>query len=172
MQTYGDITLDITELMAGDPDALPGQGTYEQVLDGSYNTDNGWPGLARHLSAQRIGACTTASASGSMAAIQAKPIRLNCKTTRQRQRPKHHLMNGSWSGLTSSTRRPARRLIRQSGHEIGDGTLNDNPGWGNAEFEFYTDDPANASTDGDGNLLLPLTNFPKIRISSATTARV
>ena len=45
-------------------------------------------------------------------------------------------------------------------HEIGDGTLNGIPGWGNGEFQFYTDDPANASTDGDGNLIISLQETP------------
>ncbi len=35
-------------------------------------------------------------------------------------------------------------------HEIGDGALNNLTGWGNSEFQYYTDDPANASTDGNG----------------------
>jgi hypothetical protein len=39
-------------------------------------------------------------------------------------------------------------------YEIGDGTLNGIPGWGNDEFQYYTDDPANAATDGNGNLVL------------------
>jgi beta-glucanase (GH16 family) len=38
--------------------------------------------------------------------------------------------------------------------EIGDGLLNGNPGWGNGEFEYYTDQPENASTDGEGNLTI------------------
>jgi len=38
--------------------------------------------------------------------------------------------------------------------EIGDGMLNGIPGWGNGEFEYYTDQPANASTDGNGNLVI------------------
>jgi len=41
-------------------------------------------------------------------------------------------------------------------HEIGDGTLNGNLGWGNQELQYYTDDPQNASTDGDGNLAITL----------------
>ena len=39
-------------------------------------------------------------------------------------------------------------------YEIGDGTVNGIPGWGNDEFQYYTDDPANASTDGLGNMVL------------------
>ncbi len=42
------------------------------------------------------------------------------------------------------------------GYEIGDGTVNGIPGWGNDEFQYYTDDPANASTDGSGNLVITL----------------
>jgi beta-glucanase (GH16 family) len=39
-------------------------------------------------------------------------------------------------------------------HNLGDGTAESIPGWGNNELEFYTDDPANASTDGNGNLVI------------------
>jgi beta-glucanase (GH16 family) len=39
-------------------------------------------------------------------------------------------------------------------HEIGDGSASSIAGWGNSELEYYTDDTANASTDGRGNLVL------------------
>jgi len=38
--------------------------------------------------------------------------------------------------------------------EIADGFLNGLTGWGNGEFEYYTDSPTNASTDGEGNLVI------------------
>jgi beta-glucanase (GH16 family) len=38
--------------------------------------------------------------------------------------------------------------------EIGDGTLNGIPGWGNSELETYTNSPDNAATDGTGNLVI------------------
>ncbi|MDJ0497924.1 MAG: carbohydrate binding domain-containing protein, partial [Acidimicrobiia bacterium] len=41
-------------------------------------------------------------------------------------------------------------------YEIGDGTVNGIPGWGNDEFQYYTDDPANAATDGLGNMVLTI----------------
>ena len=41
-------------------------------------------------------------------------------------------------------------------YEIGDGWLNDITGWGNGESQFYTDDPANAAMDGNGNLVITL----------------
>jgi beta-glucanase (GH16 family) len=39
-------------------------------------------------------------------------------------------------------------------HEIGDGTANGIPGWGNSELEYYTDSTENAATDGLGNLVI------------------
>ena len=38
--------------------------------------------------------------------------------------------------------------------EIGDGTANGIPGWGNAERQTYTDDPANLALDGQGHLVI------------------
>ncbi|NCD20352.1 MAG: glycosyl hydrolase family protein, partial [Actinobacteria bacterium] len=42
------------------------------------------------------------------------------------------------------------------GYEIGDGTIKGIPGWGNDEFQYYTDSTDNAATDGDGNLVITL----------------
>jgi beta-glucanase (GH16 family) len=41
-------------------------------------------------------------------------------------------------------------------HELGDGAINGIEGWGNSELQYYTDDPANAATDGAGNLVVTL----------------
>jgi beta-glucanase (GH16 family) len=38
--------------------------------------------------------------------------------------------------------------------EIGDGTINANPGWGNSELQYYTGSTENAATDGNGNLVI------------------
>ena len=38
--------------------------------------------------------------------------------------------------------------------EIGDVTPDGKNGWGNDELQYYTDDPANAATDGNGNLAI------------------
>ncbi|HMP41870.1 MAG TPA: family 16 glycosylhydrolase [Roseiflexaceae bacterium] len=43
---------------------------------------------------------------------------------------------------------------RYWGFEIGDGTVNSIPGWGNDELQYYTDRPENAATDGQGNMVL------------------
>ncbi len=39
-------------------------------------------------------------------------------------------------------------------HEIGDGTANGIPGWGNDELEYYTDSTENSSTNGTGQLAI------------------
>lgn len=39
-------------------------------------------------------------------------------------------------------------------YEIGDGTVNGIPGWGNAELQYYTDSVDNVATDGRGNLVI------------------
>ena len=41
-------------------------------------------------------------------------------------------------------------------YEIGDVTPDGKNGWGNDELQYYTDDPANAATDGQGNMVLTL----------------
>jgi beta-glucanase (GH16 family) len=38
--------------------------------------------------------------------------------------------------------------------ELGDGSAIGIPGWGNSELQYYTDDAANAATDGMGNMVL------------------
>lgn len=39
-------------------------------------------------------------------------------------------------------------------HEIGDGSVNGIPGWGNDELQYYTDGAENAAHDGRGNLAI------------------
>jgi beta-glucanase (GH16 family) len=39
-------------------------------------------------------------------------------------------------------------------HELGDGSLVGNPGWGNSELQHYTDEPDNVAHDGRGNLVI------------------
>ncbi len=41
-------------------------------------------------------------------------------------------------------------------YEIGDTTPDGKNGWGNDELQYYTDDPDNAQTDGNGNLVITL----------------
>jgi len=47
-----------------------------------------------------------------------------------------------------------RPSARQWTPEIGDGTANGIPGWGNQELEYYTGEAANVATDGAGHLAI------------------
>jgi len=39
-------------------------------------------------------------------------------------------------------------------YEIGDGTVNGIPGWGNSELQYYTSSTENSAMDGNGNLVI------------------
>ncbi len=41
-------------------------------------------------------------------------------------------------------------------YELGDVTPDGKNGWGNEELQYYTDDPTNAASDGNGNLVITL----------------
>ncbi len=41
-------------------------------------------------------------------------------------------------------------------YEIGDGTVNTIPGWGNSELQYYTSSTENSATDGNGNLVITM----------------
>ena len=102
------------------------------------------PGLDRRRGARASGTTAPAPATRSRSTAQGQP--------RPRSRP---VGLGAGRGATSSTSRRARRRTRTTGrYEIGDGTVNGIPGWGNDELQYYTDDPANAATDGNGNLVI------------------
>ena len=40
------------------------------------------------------------------------------------------------------------------GYELGDGTVNGIPGWGNSELQYYTSSTENSAMDGNGNLVI------------------
>lgn len=50
--------------------------------------------------------------------------------------------------------------------EIGDGYLNGLTGWGNGELEYYTSDPKNVATDGEGHLVISA-----LKLDEASTLR-
>jgi beta-glucanase (GH16 family) len=45
-------------------------------------------------------------------------------------------------------------------HEVGDGSVHGNPGWGNGELEYYTAGTENAALDGRGNLVVTARREP------------
>jgi beta-glucanase (GH16 family) len=155
-QITGVVTLTATELTTTAPEARPGQEAYEGVVRGEFDTTTGSAGFFRTFARPQdwtrhhgIGFWYYGSGSG-------KPVRVELRSARSAaagaSQPSWVLV---WSDEFND---PAGTPPNPNHwtHEIGDGTMNGIPGWGNGEFQFYTDDPANASTDGQGNLVISL----------------
>ncbi|MCB8942409.1 MAG: family 16 glycosylhydrolase [Ardenticatenaceae bacterium] len=151
----GSLNLEIEEIMAGAPLAVPGQGTYEQVLSGSYDATSepahmtqtfvqgqdwsGYEGLSFWYYGTNSGDTVTVE------------LLDNQITTTADLPPNAWEM--VWSDEFNGTAgTPPNPNVWK--HELGDGTLNSNPGWGNGESQYYTNSTDNAALDGAGNLAL------------------
>ncbi len=155
--TTGAVDLSITELMTGSALALPGQGSYEQVLTVDYDTTGGpaqftqtfaegqdWSGY-EGLSFWYYG-----SGAGGTVAIELLGNQIDTTATT----PPDDWTLVWQDEFTGAAGTPPNPNIWR--HEIGDGTLNGIPGWGNSESEYYSDSTDNAALDGSGNLAIKL----------------
>jgi beta-glucanase (GH16 family) len=143
-------TLANPEVAAGSPMALPGQGSYEHVLQvgqknglGAFEFSRTFPmgqdwsetgGLSFWVYGQNTNKKVEVKLTNNLAST-AGPA--DWKLV--------------WSDEFNS---PAGSAANPNvwGQEVGDGTVNGIPGWGNSELEYYTAGTANAATDGLGNL--------------------
>ncbi|HEX9029994.1 MAG TPA: carbohydrate binding domain-containing protein, partial [Anaerolineales bacterium] len=143
-------TLTNPEIAAGTPLALPSQGAYEHVLQarqtngkGAYNVGRVFPtgqdwadsgGLRFWYYGQNNGLPTEVDLTNAQGGA-ADPSKWKLV----------------WSDEFNS-----KEIVAPNasvwGREIGDGTVNGIPGWGNSELEYYTGGTENTATDGLGNL--------------------
>ncbi|MBA3471309.1 MAG: family 16 glycosylhydrolase, partial [Herpetosiphonaceae bacterium] len=144
------VTLTHREIMAGDPQSLPGQGAYEGVLDATYTGSGaafgrtfaqgidlrGNPGMSFWYYGRNTGQPVTMQLLDNSAAD-----------------PGPTGWNEVWSDEFNTAAGTAPNPENWT-HEIGDGTANGNVGWGNDELEYYTNSTDNAATDGTGNLVI------------------
>lgn len=139
----------IPEIAAGTSLALPGQGAYEHVLQtvqkngkGTYNFSRAFP----------MGQDWSASGGVSFwyyGRNTNKDILLSLDNQPAISDPSTWTM--VWSDEFDG--RPGTAPNANVwGREVGDGTVNGIPGWGNSELEYYTDGTNNVATDGLGNL--------------------
>lgn len=153
-QILDNLTLGITEIMAGATNALPGQGAYEQVLDVTFDSPAGftrtfveprdWSGYT-DLSFWFYG-----SNSGQTVVVELQDNQ--AAATAETPADEWVLVwSDEFNGPAGAPPNP-----NVWSHEVGDGSLNGIPGWGNAEFQYYSNDPANVAADGAGNLVLTL----------------
>ncbi len=156
-QTVGNVNVDVTEMMTGDVNAIPGQGMFEQSLavtfDASAETmclDNMFTQPADWTEANSFTFWFEGTGSGNAYTLQ---LHDNAAATTADAPSDEWVL--AWSDeFNDPAGTPPNPNIWM--HEIGDGSLNGIPGWGNSEFQYYTDDPANAATDGNGNMVLTM----------------
>ncbi len=157
----GDVNLAVTELMAGNAAARPGQDAYEGVLSGEFDTTAAPASFARSFTQPQdwsgydgLSFWYYGSGSGERITVELQ----DNQATATADVPAADWVlawSDEFDDPAGATPNPNKWT-----HEIGDGTMYGIPGWGNGEFQFYTDDPANASTDGAGNLIVSLQETP------------
>ncbi|MFN8496084.1 MAG: family 16 glycosylhydrolase [Caldilineaceae bacterium] len=150
----GDRTLlASTEIAAGTPLARPGQGAYEQVIQVTRK-GNGRPGLAfqRTFAASQDWRDNQGLSFWFYGNNTGSKITVNLQDNRTPD-PGPIGWKLVWSDEFNSRAGTLPNPMNW-GYEIGDGTVNGIPGWGNAELEYYTNSPDNAATDGRGNLAI------------------
>ncbi len=145
-------TLTNFEIMSGDALALPGQGAFEKVLQtvqkngkGTYNFSRTFPmgqdwsasgGVSFWYYGRNTGKDVLVSLDNN------PPIASDPSTWKL-----------VWSDEFNSKTVTAPNA-NVWGQEVGDGTVNGIPGWGNSELEYYTAGTNNVATDGQGNLVI------------------
>jgi beta-glucanase (GH16 family) len=150
----GDVDLSITTLTDDNPLAVPGQWAYEDVLTVEYDGASsfgrvfaqgqdwsGYDGLSFWFYGQNSGDTFTFQLRENMAATTAEVD------------PEDWVL--VWSDeFDDPAGTPPNPNVWK--YELGDGALNNIVGWGNSEFQYYTDSTDNSFMDGNGNLVIRL----------------
>ena len=138
------------EIAAGDPLALPGQGAYEHILQAGQRNGRGTYAFSRTFPNGQDWSDLGGLNFWYYGRNSNKDIGINLD--------KNLAIVGNpsdwklvWSDEFNSRAGTAPNASVW-GREVGDGTVNGIPGWGNSELEYYTDGTNNVSTDGRGNL--------------------
>ena len=157
-KTQGGLVLSTPEIAAADAMALPGQGTYEHILEVAHGGSG--PGLlapalqtfsrtfpmAQDWSEHaRYGFWYYGTDSGDEVTVELQENRL--------PDPGPSGWTLVWSdefdGIAGSSPAAGRWT-----HEIGNGFDQGIAGWGNGELEYYTASPENSAMDGTGSLVI------------------
>lgn len=141
------------EIEAGSPLATPTQGAYEGVLQVTHSDDNRSPLVFGRRFAQGQDWRGNQGLSfwyyGNKSGRPLKVYVLDNQAPDPGPTRWKLVWNDEFN--TSAGTQPNQNFW---GYELGDGTINGIPGWGNDELEYYTNSPENVSTDGRGNLVI------------------
>ncbi|MGE5375387.1 MAG: choice-of-anchor Q domain-containing protein, partial [Bacteroidota bacterium] len=150
--TTGQRALSNPEIAAGNPLALPGQGAYEHVLQVSQKPTNSAAVFTRNYP---IG--QDWSEAGGLSFWYYGQKSNKDVTVKLANNPARVGTPSDWQ-LVWSDEFNSKAVTAPNpnvwGQEVGDGTVNGIPGWGNSELEFYTGGTANVATDGKGSLVI------------------
>jgi beta-glucanase (GH16 family) len=138
------------EVPAGDPLAVPGQGAYEHILQAVQKNGAGTYSFYRNFP---IGQDWRESGGLSFwyyGRNTGKDIQMYL-TNNQVTETDPSKWKLVWSD-EFNTKAGVAPNPGIWGQEVGDGTVNGIPGWGNDELEYYTSGTNNVATDGLGNL--------------------
>ena len=138
------------EIPAGDPLALPGQGAFEHVLQSTQKNGKGSYGINHTFPMGQNWSDSSGVSFWYYGQNTKKGVEVNL-TNNQNAYADPSTWKMIWSDEFNNTAGTAANPSVW-GQEVGDGTANGIPGWGNDELEYYTAGSANAATDGAGNL--------------------
>lgn len=155
LRASGPVSLTLAQLAPADERALPGQTGPQQALEAHYAGSAGQASLERRFVedqdwSEHAGLSFWFYGENSGAAYIVELLENRVSLEAETPPEQWQLL---WSDeFDGPAGLPPNPAIWQP--ELGDGTLNGIPGWGNSELEYYTGAPENASTDGEGHLAI------------------
>ena len=150
----GDVTLTSITVQSSDALAVPGQLAYEDVLaievDGEASFSRVFSQAQDWSAYDGLRFWFYGQNSGESITLQ---LRENMTATTSQVDPEDWVL--VWSDeFDGPAGTPPNRNVWK--YEVGDGALNGISGWGNSEFQYYTDSTENSFMDGGGNLVIRL----------------
>ena len=140
----------IPEIAAGDALALPGQGAYEHVLQAVQQNGRGSFQFGRTFPVGQDWSASDGINFWYYGRNSSKQVGVALENNRSPVgAPADWKLVWSDEFNTAAGTAPNPAVW---GQEVGDGTVNGIPGWGNSELEYYTAGTENVSTDGQGFL--------------------
>ena len=140
-------TLATPELLMAAANARPGQARFEGALAFSWSEGGG--GVHARFPAPRAADHAEGLEFWYYGDGSGRSVRVRIQDGRDESRPWSLAWSDEFDAPAGASPDPSVWTP-----EIGDGTQNGIPGWGNAERQTYTADPANVAHDGAGNLVI------------------
>lgn len=143
-------TLSTPEITAGDALALPGQGAFEHVLQAEQKNGKGIFEFGRTFPISQDWSDSGGLSFWYYGQNSNKNVEISLANNRVTSNDP-----SNWKLVWSDEFNNKAGTAPDSsvwGQEVGDGTVNGIPGWGNSELEYYTGGTDNAANDGMGHL--------------------